>query len=145
MIGGWADPEDVPPSFERIIVPCRLGYAPPLQQVVPSDGADPTSTDQQPTGTRRGNRDRLIIALHKARGWLDELLRGKAGSLDAIADQEGRSTANIALMIRLAFLAPDIIEAILAGKSPAALGATDIARNLPLDWADQRTWIAAQA
>ena len=145
VIGACAGPDDVQPSYKRMIVPCRLGYAPPLQQVVPSDGTDPPPTDQQPTGTRRGNRDRLIIALHKARGWLDELLRGKAGSLDAIAARECRSTANITLMIRLAFLAPDIIEAILDEETPAALGATDLARNLPLDWADQRKWITMQA
>ena len=43
-------------------------------------------------------------------------------------------------MLRLSFLAPDIVAAILKGKQPAELTASRLARwkNLPLDWAEQR-------
>jgi hypothetical protein len=49
------------------------------------------------------------------------------------------------MMLNLAFLAPKIVESILADKMPAHLSASHTAQNLPLDWADQQRWIAAQA
>jgi site-specific DNA recombinase len=44
-------------------------------------------------------------------------------------------------LVRLAFLAPDIVAAILAGKQPAGLTANKLMADtrLPLDWRDQRT------
>jgi hypothetical protein len=43
-------------------------------------------------------------------------------------------------LVRLAFLAPDIVTAILAGKQPAGLTANKLMADtrLPLDWRDQR-------
>jgi hypothetical protein len=43
--------------------------------------------------------------------------------------------------VRLTFLAPDIVAAILAGKQPAGLTANKLMADtrLPLDWRDQRT------
>jgi site-specific DNA recombinase len=43
--------------------------------------------------------------------------------------------------IRLAFLAPDIVEAILEGRQPADLNLTRLKQlgQLPLAWADQRS------
>ena len=44
------------------------------------------------------------------------------------------------LLGQLAFLAPDIVEAILAGRQPVEFTANRIRRvgTLPLDWDDQR-------
>ena len=93
--------------------------------------------------TQRRNRARLIIALHKARGWFDELAKGKTGSIEEIAIREGKSTRNIAMMLNLAFLAPDIIEAILDEEAPPSLRASHLAQTLPLDWEGQRKLVAA--
>jgi len=43
--------------------------------------------------------------------------------------------------VRLTFLAPDIVAAILAGKQPAGLNANKLMADtrLPLDWREQRT------
>ena len=43
-------------------------------------------------------------------------------------------------LVRLAFLAPDIVAAILAGKQPPGLTANKLMADtrLPLDWRDQR-------
>jgi site-specific DNA recombinase len=40
--------------------------------------------------------------------------------------------------IRVAFLAPDITEAILTGNHPKSLTLTDLQKTLPLDWNGQR-------
>jgi hypothetical protein len=43
-------------------------------------------------------------------------------------------------LLRLSFLAPDIVAAILKGEQPAELTASRLAqwKNLPLDWTEQR-------
>lgn len=48
------------------------------------------------------------------------------------------------MMINLAFLAPDIIEAIVKEEAPASLSASHLSQTLPLDWDTQRKLIAAQ-
>jgi site-specific DNA recombinase len=54
---------------------------------------------------------------------------------------EEKITASYATrLVRLAFLASDIVAAILAGKQPAGLTADKLMvdTRLPLDWRDQR-------
>jgi hypothetical protein len=54
---------------------------------------------------------------------------------------EEKITASYATrLVRLTFLAPDIVAAILAGKQPAGLTANKLMADtrLPLDWRDQR-------
>ncbi len=41
-------------------------------------------------------------------------------------------------IIRFAFLAPDLVEAILQGRQPSELTLDRLLDNLPLDWAKQR-------
>ena len=41
-------------------------------------------------------------------------------------------------ILRLAYLAPDIVEAIVAGKQPQSLSLKRLLREIPLSWAEQR-------
>ena len=44
----------------------------------------------------------------------------------------------------LAFLSAELVEAILQGRQPVELTATRLTeRDLPLDWADQRSLLAS--
>ena len=58
-----------------------------------------------------------------------------------IAAEEGISSTYATRLVRLTFLAPDIVAAILAGKQPAGLTANKLMADtrLPLDWSEQRT------
>ena len=51
--------------------------------------------------------------------------------------------ADISRVLPLAFLAPDIVEAILDGRQPPELTAARLKRmrNLPLDWQQQRRYL----
>ena len=91
-----------------------------------------------PAPQHRANRERLIKAIVKARSWLDDLITGRADDLEAIAAREGKSGRNIRMMIQLAFLDPQIIEAAVDGRLPDSIGATEIVRNLPMGWSEQR-------
>jgi hypothetical protein len=41
-------------------------------------------------------------------------------------------------MVRMGFLAPDIVEAIIEGRPTAALTFEFFRKPIPLDWAEQR-------
>jgi hypothetical protein len=82
----------------------------------------------------------LIRTIIKAHGWLEELLSGKVATLGDIAKREGIDKGAVSRVINLAFLAPDIVEAILVGHQPAAINTQKLVRkiNIPINWAEQR-------
>ena len=57
-----------------------------------------------------------------------------------LAQREGVSPSYFTRLVRLSYLAPDIIQAILDGRQPRALTADELlARSrLPLTWHEQR-------
>ena len=81
----------------------------------------------------------LIKAVTRAHAWKDRLLSGNAPSIRAIAKAEGLRETYVGRIVRLAFLAPDIIEAILDGHQPADLDLRTLMKTpIPLAWTDQR-------
>ena len=82
---------------------------------------------------RDGSLVRLIVKAHQARDYL----MGTDAPTPSIATM-GRK--HLVRMARLAYLAPDIIKAILEGRQPKSLTARSLLRitDLPLAWADQR-------
>ena len=82
----------------------------------------------------------LIRLLLKARRWWSELAEGKI-NIPALSKREGISPNYVTRVVRLAFLAPDVVEAILAGTVRAdidgrALLMTDA---ISLNWIEQET------
>jgi len=85
----------------------------------------------------------LIKAIARGRLWFEELATGRARSLHALATREGITRRYIRRLVNLAFLSPQLVEAILQGRQPIALTATRLTElDLPLDWSEQRTLLA---
>ena len=82
----------------------------------------------------------LIKAVAKARVWAHQLTTGEASSIAEIAKREGTSRPHASRLLTLAYLAPDIVEAILEGKQPPEVNVKVLTRShrLPLSWNDQR-------
>jgi site-specific DNA recombinase len=61
-------------------------------------------------------------------------------SADDLAQKFDRSTARFKRLLRLSYLAPDIVQAILAGTQPSTLTSQTLHHiaNLPSDWSAQR-------
>lgn len=57
--------------------------------------------------------------------------------LEDIAEREKRSERSVRMILSLAFLAPDIVTAAIAGTLPRGLGLSDMT-DLPIDWSEQR-------
>ncbi|MEI9930112.1 MAG: hypothetical protein WDM89_06060 [Rhizomicrobium sp.] len=51
---------------------------------------------------------------------MQEIAAGKMKDADEIAVREGRSKRSVHMLMSLAFLAPDIVEAAVSGQLPSA-------------------------
>ncbi len=83
----------------------------------------------------------LIKLIADARNWMRRLLDGEVTSIRALARDLDLDHRHVTRALPLAFLAPDIIRAILDGRQPAELTITSLKRldPLPMCWDDQRT------
>lgn len=83
----------------------------------------------------------LIRLLVRAQKIGERLFEIGGPNLDQIAGEENITPSNASRIVRLKFLAPDIVAAILAGKQPPELTANKLLADtrLPLDWRAQRT------
>ena len=81
----------------------------------------------------------LLKAVARARQWSEDLLAGRAQSVAEIAERERVGSRYVRRLLRLAFLAPEIVEAIAAGDQPPELTAEALAERieLPLLWTAQ--------
>jgi hypothetical protein len=73
---------------------------------------------------------------------LDE---GAYSSVSYIGEAEGISKSYVSRILRLALLAPDIIEMIPEGRSDQALMLEQLERPLPASWEEQRETLRAGA
>jgi hypothetical protein len=82
----------------------------------------------------------LINALSQAQRWMDDLMSREAASALELSRRYKVDPGDVGKALGLAFLAPDIVEAILDGRQPVDLTATRLRRltELPACWAEQR-------
>ena len=96
------------------------------------------------TPIKAGRREALLIAIAKARQWIDDLAHGRAASFAVIARREGKAERHIRLLAPLAFVSPRIVSALLDGTAQADLTLTKLARALPYCWAEQERRVHLQ-
>ena len=63
---------------------------------------------------------------------------GMYASVSDIGDAENISKSYVSRILRIALLAPDIVEAILAGRTDQSLMLETLERPLPASWEEQR-------
>jgi hypothetical protein len=82
----------------------------------------------------------MVTAVTSASRWFEELKRGTAQSIKDIAARHRVDKGDVSRILPLAFLAPDIVEAILDGRQPVELTAYRLKRlrHLPHLWSEQR-------
>ena len=157
---------------EKIIVDektitIRLRRGPLLGEDVPSGGSEAASDSAVELTaavafTRRGTETKLVLpglaqqkhnsrcdpalikAIARGRAWFDELATGRARSLQELAKRDGISRRYIRRLVGLAFLSPQLVEAILQGGQSVELTATRLTElDLPLDWTEQHKLLAS--
>ncbi len=83
--------------------------------------------------------DNTIVKLI-ARGhrWHRKLFDGTHASIEDLAKSENISPSFVSRILRLAYLSPTLVEAILDGKYPAHLTMKDLMEPFPMEWERQR-------
>ncbi len=107
----------------------------------------------QVTRVRRGNEVKLILTegvmteadetlvslLREAMAARREILAESPRGICQFASATGRCSKRMTRLVRLSWLAPEIVDAILAGRQPLGLTARSLlSAELPVDWAGQK-------
>ncbi len=83
---------------------------------------------------------KLITLVARSHLWFARITKGELTSVRMVADEAGMDPGDVSRFLPFAFLAPDIVEAILVGKQPTELTAEKLKRLpvLPHCWKTQR-------
>jgi site-specific DNA recombinase len=102
-----------------------------------------------PPNSQREEQPRTVSSLLKAvargRQWYEQILAGEVSSQRAIAQRLGVSERYVGRILECAFLAPDIVDAILEGQQPSHLTFEKLTRNLSANWVEQRQQLGLPA
>jgi site-specific DNA recombinase len=89
------------------------------------------------TANISGNRDRILMAIARARAWVQDLIDGRAASFAEIAKRQGKVERYIRLLAPLAFVSPRLLSEIIDGRVSPDLTVTGLAQALAYSWAKQ--------
>jgi hypothetical protein len=113
-------------------IPMRFRRRGGRKRIIAPDGGELVPAPKpQPDGT-------LIKALARAWRWQKLLDEGVYTTVSEIGDAEKISKSYVSRILRLALLAPDLVEAIVEGRADHTLFLESLERPLPGDWAEQR-------
>lgn len=133
------EPQDLSPASTYLEEPPRiLSVTAELQrsgmgQKLIIEGRDANGQKTRPDAS-------LVKLLIKAHDLNRKLIRDGGATIASIARDEGLSGSYMTRLVRLAYLSPEITQAILDGRQPVDLTAAKLKRThiLPLDWDQQK-------
>ena len=97
-----------------------------------------------PSGERAIERREALIdntmvkLIARGHRWHRKLFDGTHASIEDLAKSENISPSFVSRILRLAYLSPTLVEAILDGKYPAHLTMKDLMEPFPMEWERQR-------
>ena len=110
-----------------VIIPYRFKRTGGRKQIIAPEGAPAAKQD-----------DALVRAVVRGHRWQGMLDAGQVASVQELAVKENVDPSYLARHLRLAFLAPDIVEGILFGTYPEGLTLGGLMVALPGVWGEQR-------
>ena len=113
-------------------IPMRFQHRGGRKRFVSPDGTAIVPTSKpQPDGT-------LVKALARAWRWQRMLDEGIYTTVSEISDAKNISKSYVSRILRLALLAPDLVEAILSRNAVQSAMLQGLERPLPASWEEQR-------
>ena len=108
-----------------MLVKRRLGR----KEIITPEGLGevPQATAQEP----------LVTALARAYHWQALLDTGRYASITGLAAALGVDRCYARRILNLAMLAPDIVEAVVAGREPSGLSLERLVKGMPMAWEEQ--------
>ena len=94
-----------------------------------------------PAGQEPAVHNRSIKALQQALltslQWNEDLVSGNVRSIDALIERDNLNPRQVRRLRKLAFLAPDIMDRIIAGDVPESLTLERLKKDFPIAWEAQ--------
>ena len=115
-----------------IRIPMRFKKRGGRMEIIAPEGLDSAFPDGGPV------QQPIATALARARRWQEMLDAGEVASVTELADRLNVDRSYASRILRLTLLAPDIVEAILAGREPSGLSLAKLTQTLPVLWHEQR-------
>jgi hypothetical protein len=91
------------------------------------------SPEAKPT-LKGETQDAILLAVAKARSWIDGIASGCIRSFAEIAEREGKVERHIRLLTPLAFIPPRTLAAIIDGTGPHDVTVTALTQVVPYRW-----------
>lgn len=113
----------------RVVIPLTLRKKNGRPKILPPADHGPAEA--------RAQDAHVLRAIARAWNWRRKLERGEASTIADIAAAEKVTDRFVSRMMRLAYLAPDVLEKLLLHRIPPALSLNDLVAVADLPWAEQ--------
>jgi len=113
----------------RVVIPLTLRKKNGRPKILPP-------ADHVPAEARMQDAH-VLRAIARAWNWRRRLERGEASTIADIAEAENLSDRYVSRMVRLAYLAPEVLEKLLIHRIPPALSLNDLMAVAERPWAEQ--------
>lgn len=126
------------PSFERdgdhliVRVPMKFKKRGGRKEIIVPEGISGSRTSKSPV------QEPLVTALARAFHWQELIDSGNYSSITELSKALDIDRSYVGRIMRLALLAPDIVEAIVLGEEPIGLSLEKLTKWLPVIWEEQR-------
>lgn len=116
------------PTTMRVFIPLTIRKRNGRPKIVPPADIVPDTGGVDP---------HVLKAIAKAWSWRRKLESGELATIQDIAEAEGISDRYVGRMLRLAYLAPAVLEKLLIQRTSPAVSVKDMASTAELLWAEQ--------
>ena len=117
------------PTTMRVFIPLTIRKRNGRPKILPPADMMPTNED--------GVDPHVLKAIAKAWSWRRKLESGAVGTISDIAQAEDISDRYVGRMLRLAYLAPAVLEKLLVQRVPPAVSIKDLSMAADLPWREQ--------
>ncbi len=123
------------PEGPKVHIPLNLKRTSGRKRIISQEGSDSQALENSHC---IAYRNAMLIAIARGFRWRKLLDEGRYMSIRQMADDLGVAAPYVSRLIRLTFLAPGIIEAIVDGREPDGMSIEKLRRPMPLLWEEQR-------
>ena len=116
------------PTTMRVFIPLTIRKRNGRPKIVPPADMEPDIGGVDP---------HVLKAIAKAWSWRRKLESGTLATIQDIAEAEGISDRYVGRMLRLAYLAPVVLENLLINRVPPAVSIKDLTMAAELPWGEQ--------
>lgn len=127
------------PTTMRVFIPLTIRKRNGRPKIVPPAEMMP----DYPEYDDKGVDPHILRAIAKAWSWRRKLESGEAATIEDVAHAEAVTSAFIRRTLKLAYLAPAVLEKILIARISPAVSLKDMSTAADLSWAGQDAVIFA--